>query len=61
MRRSLAILSALAASIIPALAQTGMPDAIIENYDISFDMNSPESMQHYRAHAYNEKRRGTGR
>ena len=57
MRRFLAILSALAASIIPALAQTGMPDAIIENYDIIFDRN----MQHYRAHAYNEKRRGTGR
>lgn len=43
MRRFLAILSALAASIIPALAQTGMPDAIIENYDIIFDMNSLES------------------
>ena len=44
MRRSLAILSALAASIIQVLAQTGMPDAIIENYDIIFDMNSPDSV-----------------
>lgn len=43
MRRFLAILSAIAASFIPVLAQTGIPDAIIENYDISFDMNSQES------------------
>lgn len=43
MRRFIAIVSAAAASIIAAAAQAVPIDAIIEKYDVRFDMASPES------------------
>lgn len=43
MKRALALISAAAAGILSAAAQTGEIDAIIEKYDVCFNMSSPES------------------